>query len=271
MTSSPTLPKLDRDNERLARDYEELSTTRQVEGGRQLAEALGIAPGERVLDVGCGTGLVTEHVADLVGPTGHVLGIDPLPARIELARRKARPNLAFEVGDARDLSLIADASFDVVFLNAVFHWLPEKTGPLTAFARVLRPGGRLGITTTPKDEDNTLYRTLFGTFNEPPFDRHPRTRDGAAVRVDAADLRALFAATGFTPTLIEVREGTQRYATPEAAVRFVEASSFGNTFSHLPVELVPLARARMIERLAAVMGADGIVAKRHRLLAVAKR
>jgi len=54
----------------------------------------------------------------------------PLPRRIELAKEKTRPNLAFEVGDANDLSMLAQSSFDVVVLNAVFHWLPEKTGPL---------------------------------------------------------------------------------------------------------------------------------------------
>jgi len=77
-----------------------------------------------------------------------VLGLDPLPHRIELAREKTRPNLSFDVGDANDLSMLAQSSFDVVVLNAVFHWLPEKTGPLRQFARVLRSRGRLGISTS---------------------------------------------------------------------------------------------------------------------------
>jgi len=66
-------PKLDLDSECLAREYEELSATRQVESGKHLLARLGIAPGERVLDVACGTGLLAQHLADLVGPAGMVL------------------------------------------------------------------------------------------------------------------------------------------------------------------------------------------------------
>src|SRR5215813_3039716 len=141
----PLAPSLSEDSDQLARDYERVSRNRQFQSGQRLVAALALAPGERVLDVGCGTGLLTEYIADIVGPSGHVLGIDPLPLRIDLAQAKARPNLEFRVGNAADLSAIPDGRIDVVCLNAVFHWLPEKTGPLREFARVLRAGGRLGL------------------------------------------------------------------------------------------------------------------------------
>src|SRR5229473_4240462 len=90
-------PSLLLDNSELARDYDRISATRQFQSGKRLVADLSIKPGEHVLDVGCGTGLLAEHIADLVGSTGYVLGVDPLPLRIELAQAKARPTLEFKV------------------------------------------------------------------------------------------------------------------------------------------------------------------------------
>src|ERR1700738_4440396 len=89
VTQSTKRPSLTEDNDELARDYDRVSVDRQLQSGKMLVRDLAPRAGERVLDVGCGTGLLAQHIADLVGPTGHVLGVDPLPLRIELAQ--ARP------------------------------------------------------------------------------------------------------------------------------------------------------------------------------------
>src|SRR5579872_6724812 len=100
-------PNLHLDTEQLARDYDTISATRQFESGKRLVDELALKEGDHVLDVGCGTGLLADHIAGIVGPQGLVLGIDPLPMRIELAKKRTRANLAFDVGDARDLSMLA--------------------------------------------------------------------------------------------------------------------------------------------------------------------
>ncbi|HVZ37410.1 MAG TPA: methyltransferase domain-containing protein, partial [Polyangiaceae bacterium] len=91
----------------LADHYERVSVDRQFRAGQLLIEKLQIPAGARVLDVGSGTGILAQYVADRVGPSGSVHGIDPLPLRVEIAQRKARPRLTFAVGDANDLSHLA--------------------------------------------------------------------------------------------------------------------------------------------------------------------
>src|SRR4051812_21750351 len=91
------------DTAELASRYEAVSLDRQFLYGKVLIERLGLRPGERVLDVGSGTGLLAEHVAKIVGERGSVLAIDPLPLRIDIAQRRARSNLTFRVGDAYEL------------------------------------------------------------------------------------------------------------------------------------------------------------------------
>jgi arsenite methyltransferase len=233
---------------------------------------LAVAAGERVLDVGCGTGLLAEYIADRVGPTGYVLGVDPLPLRIELAQAKARPNLQFKVADAYDLSSIPPAGFDVVCLNAVFHWLPEKSGPTAEFARVLKPGGRLGISSGAKGPRTRFQELVSEVLARPPFNAYTRPPGGLTHRVDEQEMRQLLAAAGFAVKSIAARESVRGFASPELLVRYSEASSFGNLLAHLPVELRPAARELIGRELAALAAPDGTISQSsRRMVAIAVR
>ena len=263
-------PLLTEDNEELARDYELVSVSRQFESGKLLVRELAVAHGECVLDVGCGTGLLAEHIADLVGPAGAVLGVDPLPLRIGLARAKARPNLQFKVADAYDLSAIPSAAFDVVCLNAVFHWLPEKSGPLREFARVLKPGGRLGIGGAGRGPRTRFEELVSGVLARPPFSAYARPAGGLTHRVDEQQMRQLLTAAGFDVKSIELQESVRGFASPQALVRYSEASSFGNLLAHLPVELRPAAREVIARELAVLAAPDGTISRAsRRMVAVA--
>ena len=261
--------KLVFDTEILAHNYERLSADRQYKSGQSLISELGVAPGERVLDVGSGTGLLAEFTADAVGHSGAVVGIDPLPRRVELAKRRSRPNLTFAVGDANDLSSFAKESFDVVYLNAVFHWLHEKLSPLRQFNRVLKANGRLGITTGDKEHTSVLQSLKSEVLSREPYRSYPGALNGAAYSVSLVELVNLLDQTGFAVQKIELQPTNHYHPTEEAAIAFFEASSFGNFLGHLPEELRVSARTEITAELKKHRTSKGISLDGVRILAIA--
>lgn len=104
--------------------------------GASLIELLAPRPGERILDVGCGTGHLTAQIAQA---GAQVVGIDHSADMIAEARRRY-PELTFEIADARALAYAG--CFDAIFSNAALHWILEAEAVVEGIARALRPGGR---------------------------------------------------------------------------------------------------------------------------------
>jgi len=107
-----------------------------------------LAPGERVLDLGCGAGTDSLVAAEMVGGHGHVTGIDMTSAMLAKARVAAaemgKRNVDFVEGEAEQLPF-ADKSFDVVISNGVIDLIPDKDAVFSELHRVLVPGGRMQI------------------------------------------------------------------------------------------------------------------------------
>jgi trans-aconitate methyltransferase len=104
--------------------------------GTGLFELLDPKPGERILDLGCGTGHLTAQIA---ARGADVVGMDLSLSMVAQARQNY-PKLKFVVGDARDFLL--DQPVDAVFSNAVLHWVPEAGRVIGCIAAALKPGGR---------------------------------------------------------------------------------------------------------------------------------
>jgi trans-aconitate 2-methyltransferase len=124
-----------------AADYEQHSAGQQ-KWGRELITRLHLRGYERILDIGCGDGKVTAELAARV-PDGSVVGADSSPQMIELARSRHRDiiNLRFDVADA--LRLPYAAEFDIVFSNAVLHWVEDHLRVLRGIHASLAGGGRI--------------------------------------------------------------------------------------------------------------------------------
>ena len=124
----------------------------------RITTAAGIAPGHRVLDVGCGTGVVARECARIVGDSGSVTGLDLSDDMLSVARRIS-PDIDWKQGDAGSLPF-ADSSFDRVLSQFALMFFPDRSLALTEMWRVLRPGGRLAVVVSGPIEATPAYVAL---------------------------------------------------------------------------------------------------------------
>ena len=148
-----------------AADYAANSVVQQS-WARELIAKLNLRGDERILDIGCGDGKVTAEMAKAV-PRGFVAGTDASAEMIEFAQKsfpkKKHSNLQFQICDARKISksiFPATESFDLVFSNAVLHWVDDHEKFLRGAASVLKPGGRLIISCGGKGNAHDVFLAL---------------------------------------------------------------------------------------------------------------
>ena len=137
----------------MAEKYSQLNKM-QVDYGKKLVKVLDLKHGDKVLDMGCGTGEITSFIADQVGEEGEVIGVDPDQERIKVAAKLnssasgAKRNIKFVVGDSSShFPHYNEEYYDIYFTNFVIHWLTaqEKDVLLKTAFNCLKPGGKIVI------------------------------------------------------------------------------------------------------------------------------
>lgn len=127
-----------------------------------LLESVALAPGERVLDVACGTGVVARLAAQHVGAAGQVTGVDIHPAMLSVAQLMAQQDgaaIVWKEGDAVTLPF-PDASFDVVLCQQGIQFFLDRPTALRQMKRVLIPGGRVGVIVWSTIDENPYFLAL---------------------------------------------------------------------------------------------------------------
>ncbi|KAI1319636.1 S-adenosyl-L-methionine-dependent methyltransferase [Xylariaceae sp. FL0255] len=258
----------DKDTKELAGGYATASNTQQ-EAGAFLIERLGISQGMRVLDVGCGPGNITAQIADLVGESGSVAGIDPSKERIAIALEINKPNLTFQQGVAEDLSSFPTGTFDAVYVNSTLHWVQDQPGAMKEFGRVLKSGGGLGISGGSGDFVAIHEKIKANVLSRDPYRSYPEQDPPKFLK--RAELQKLLDESGFHKADIITRTIIKKADSAEAMINWLDTSSSGKTYGGIPMELRPKARQEMIVEWNQYVTEQGISMELEVLVTVATK
>jgi SAM-dependent methyltransferase len=130
----------------------------------RVLDAAGVGPGDRVLDVGCGTGVLTRAAARRVGAAGQVIGLDPNEAMLAVAGRSVEP-IGWQLGAAEAIP-VADTSVDRVVSQFALMFFTDRPTAVTELARVLRPGGTTAIAVWAALELTPGYAAMAALLDE---------------------------------------------------------------------------------------------------------
>jgi SAM-dependent methyltransferase len=175
----------------------------------RVAAAADIRLGDRVLDVACGTGVLTRAAASRTGPTGTVTGLDPSPRMLAVAERLS-PELVWREGTAEALPF-PDESFDAVISQFGLMFVPDPTSALREMMRVLAPGGRLAVAVWASLIDTPAYAAEVALV-----DRLAGAEAGAPLRApfalgDPERLTKYFRAAGIETATVVLRQGKGKF------------------------------------------------------------
>lgn len=210
-------------------------TTHLIEGG-------GVRAGSHVLDIACGTGVLARKAQSRTGPNGRVVGVDPAPGMLAVAR-EIEPGIEWILCGAEALEL-DDETFDCVISQFGMMFFQDRQKSVGEMFRVLQPGGSLAIAIWNTVEQNPAYADFIALLQE-----HVGTAAADALRLpyslgNSAEVAALLSAGGFTSINVETRVETAQFPSSR---HMVEADLRG----WLPLFDINLSEAKINEVLVA--------------------
>jgi SAM-dependent methyltransferase len=175
----------------------------------KVADAVQIRPGDRVLDVACGTGIAAREAASRTESSGHVVGIDPNPGMVAVARQLAQ-TIEWQEGAAEELPFPGQ-SFDVVMSQFGLMFFRDRRQALGEMLRVLVPGGRLAVAVWDSLDDIPAYASEVALIERVAGQRAADALRAPFVLGRRKDLATLFAEAGVVSAGISTHRGTARF------------------------------------------------------------
>lgn len=202
--------------------------------GRRVLDRLPLVGTERVLDVGCGTGRLTEEIAQRV-PHGLAVGVDCSAAMLETAApwlRERSPRTKLVRADAAALPF--RRAFDAAFSGATFHWIPDHAALFRSIITALRPGGRLVAQCGGGPNLALLYGRADGLMRAARFARYFEEWTEPTYFADVDTTKRRLAAAGFVDVDVSLEAAPTSFDGPEEFRDFIANVCVRHQLARLP-------------------------------------
>jgi trans-aconitate methyltransferase len=205
----------------------------QLAWGRAVAAGLAPVIGERILDIGCGTGRLTAEIA--ARPGIRVVGLDRSTAMIQEAKRHAATLTTapmYLLGDGAALPFIA--AFDAVFSAATFHWIPDHDRLFASVFAALKPGGRFIAQAGGARNLDRLYGRARRLMHSPRYAQYFVSWAEPSHFENVTDTEARLSRAGFTDVHVSVTPAPVPFEAPDLYAEFVGAVCLRHQLHRLP-------------------------------------
>ncbi len=187
-----------------------------LEWASRVSDAAAISPGQSVLDVACGTGVLACEIQDRVQPGGIAVGLDRNQGMLDVARRTS-PGIDWRLGQAESLPF-PENSFDAAVSQFGLMFFEDRVAALKEMWRVLRPGGRLGLAVWDTLGSTPGYAAMTALLQRLFGDRVTDACEAPFILGDAGTLLSLFAEAGIPDAQIRTQDGRVHFPSIESWV-----------------------------------------------------
>lgn len=232
-----------------------------------------LQPGQRVLDVACGSGIVARAAAERAGPSGRVVGLDINGSMLAVAR--SLPSIsgaAIEWIEASALDMpLPDAAFDVVLCQHGLQQFPDRSVALAEMRRVLAPGGRLALCVWSRLDGSPGMAALVDALARHVSAEAASNRRAPFALSDASELRGLLVDAGFSDVRVDTMALTARFPSPEALVDYQLAATPLAALGGLTVEAHASVQESVRAAMQPFLTAEGLAVPMEAHVAVGRR
>lgn len=198
------------------------ASSHQKEWGTKVLKDLSFAGNEKVLDLGCGDGVLTQKISQLV-PNGLVLGIDASKGMIETAKELRTENLIFKLMDINEIEF--DSEFDAVFSNAALHWVKNHENLLKNVYKAIKPNGVVRFNFAGDGNCSNFYHVVKEVMAYPEFKEKYKTFEWPWYMPKIDEYETLVQKFQFKEIKVWEENADRYFSTPEEMTKWIDQPS----------------------------------------------